>query len=196
MNKQQSKYSNTASLFDEAIISLLEEKDIEYLTVKEICTYAKVNRSTFYLHYESIDDLLNEALEYMTNKLIAHFNKKPQDFITSINTSSKEELNLITEEYLKPYLEFIKSNKKLFMAAFKSPHVMHVHQSYANLEKYIFNPILEKYNVPASKRKYLLRFYLSGIMAVIKEWTIINDCQDEITDIVTIIIECVRSWQA
>lgn len=58
MNKSESKYYNTALLMDEALLLLLEKKEYEFITVKEICVKAGVNRSTFYLHYESIDDLL------------------------------------------------------------------------------------------------------------------------------------------
>ena len=47
MNKSESKYFNTALLMDEALIQLLEVKDYEYITVKEICEKAGVNRSTF-----------------------------------------------------------------------------------------------------------------------------------------------------
>ena len=65
MNKSESKYFNTALRMDEALIALLEKKDLEYITVKEICEKAGVNRSTFYLHYESIADLVNEAMERM-----------------------------------------------------------------------------------------------------------------------------------
>lgn len=63
MNKSESKYFNTALLMDEALIRLLEVKDYEYITVKEICEKAGVNRSTFYLHYETVNDLLSECLE-------------------------------------------------------------------------------------------------------------------------------------
>ena len=62
MNKSESKYFNTAVRMDEALISLLEKKDFEYITIKEICTAANVNRSTFYLHYENTRDLLEEAV--------------------------------------------------------------------------------------------------------------------------------------
>lgn len=48
MNKSQSKYFNTACLMDEALLSLLQKKDYTYITVKEICEKAGVNRSTFY----------------------------------------------------------------------------------------------------------------------------------------------------
>ena len=47
MNKSESKYFNTALRMDEALIALLEEKDLEYITVKEICHLSGLNRSTF-----------------------------------------------------------------------------------------------------------------------------------------------------
>ena len=50
MNKNESKYFSTAIKMDEALIALLEKKDFSYITVKEICEKAGVNRSTFYLH--------------------------------------------------------------------------------------------------------------------------------------------------
>lgn len=191
MNKHESKYFNTAFLFDEALIKLLDEKDYEYITVKEICNKAGVNRSTFYLHYESIDDLLNETTQYLTRKMLTYFNREPKDFIANLELSNKEDLILINETYLRPYLEFIKDNKKIFIYAFKNPKVMNVKNKYYNLEKYIFSPILDKFNISAKKRKYILNFYINGIMGIIMEWTI-NDCKDNIDDIIDIIIECVK----
>ena len=51
MTKSESKYYNTALLMNQALIELLNKKDLKYITVKEICVKAGVNRSTFYLHY-------------------------------------------------------------------------------------------------------------------------------------------------
>ena len=100
MNKQKETYSSTAFLMDEALICLLNEKDYEYITVKEICKKAGVNRSTFYLHYESMDDLLEETLEYVNKKFLDYF-EDTSDFITNINMSSKENLYLINDKYYK-----------------------------------------------------------------------------------------------
>ena len=63
MNKSESKYFNTAIRMDKAFLELLEQKDFAFITVKEICKKAEVNRSTFYLHYETIDDLLSESMD-------------------------------------------------------------------------------------------------------------------------------------
>jgi len=61
MNKSESKYFNTAVKMDLSLISLLKKKPFDYITVSEICKAAGVNRSTFYLHYENIGELLNET---------------------------------------------------------------------------------------------------------------------------------------
>ena len=56
MNKSESKYFNTAVKMDTALMSLLKKKPFEYITVRELCETAGVNRSTFYLHYENMGD--------------------------------------------------------------------------------------------------------------------------------------------
>lgn len=70
MTQNESKYYNTACLMDEALIQLINEKDYDYITITEICKRAGVNRSTFYLHYETVDDLLKEAIKKMMMILI------------------------------------------------------------------------------------------------------------------------------
>ena len=63
MNKSESKYFYTAELMNQALMALLEKKDIEFITVTEITKKAGVNRSTFYLHYDNIYELLEETIE-------------------------------------------------------------------------------------------------------------------------------------
>ena len=46
MNRSESKYFVTAARMDAAFLALLEEKEFAYITVKEICEKAGVNRST------------------------------------------------------------------------------------------------------------------------------------------------------
>lgn len=70
MTQNESKYYNTACLMDEALIQLINEKDYDYITITEICKRAGVNRSTFYLHYETVDAFLKEAIKKMMMILI------------------------------------------------------------------------------------------------------------------------------
>lgn len=80
MNKSESKYFNTGPLYGRGVVALLEVKDLEYITVKEICEKAGVNRSTFYLHYETIADLVNEAMENVNKRFLACFTQSEDDF--------------------------------------------------------------------------------------------------------------------
>lgn len=84
MNKSESKYFNTALPMDDALIDLLKKKDLEYITVKEICKKAGVNRSTFYLHYETVADLLNEATETIDMRFSSYFSKDMGNFAATI----------------------------------------------------------------------------------------------------------------
>lgn len=48
----------TKLLLKQSLISLLKEKNISQISVKELCASAGINRSTFYLHYANAYELL------------------------------------------------------------------------------------------------------------------------------------------
>ncbi len=191
MNKSESKYFNTALCMDEALIALLKEKDFEYITVKEICEKAGVNRSTFYLHYETITDLVNEAAETVNKRFLSYFQQNAHEFADEISAKELQELVLITQNYLHPYLHFINENKNVYRAAFRNPNEMQANTKYRFLKKYIIEPILKRFGVPDVFWKYYVVYYIEGVMAIIKEW-LNNDCTDSVETIATIIEECVR----
>ena len=190
LNKSESKYYNTACLMDEALILLLEKKEYSYITIKEICEKAGVNRSTFYLHYETIDDLLYECIEYVGSKVNKKFNNKVINKQV-IKTSKLKDLLLITPEYLLPYLEFLKENKAIYKIAYSQPNILHEQSVVNHLYKNIFEPILDRFLVPKNEQKYMINFYLSGMSAVMIDW-IKNDCKEEITTIVKILTKCLN----
>ena len=191
MNKSESKYYNTACLMDEALIALLEKKDFEFISVKEICSKAGVNRSTFYLHYETMGDLISEVLEYINKKFLSYFSQNEEEIRRKINDSPTDELIFITPDFLQPYLSFIKENKHIFRAAFANPDGMQAGVMYVRLKKNILLPILSRFNIPEDDREYYIEFYIQGTMAIIRKW-IMNDCTESIEKIEKLITDCVR----
>ena len=190
LDKSESKYYNTACLMDEALILLLEKKEYSFITVKEICEKAGVNRSTFYLHYETMDDLVSECIEYVGNKINKKFSNKVINK-QIIKDSKLEDLLLITPDYLLPYLEFLKENKAIYKIAYSQPNVLKEQQVVNHLYKNIFEPILNRFLVPINEQKYMMNFYLSGISSVMMEW-INNDCKEDAQTIVKILIKCLN----
>ena len=190
MNKYESKYFNTAIRMDEALITLLEKKDFEYITVREICDTAGVNRSTFYLHYENTADLLKETTRYVIDKHLAYYKIDKERISLRFETKTREELLFITEEYLTPYLTFIKGNQRLFKVSIKQFHSMNMDEVYGRMFEHIFSPILARFAVPEAERSYVMKFYLNGIFAIIMEW-LGKNCADDMKAVTRVIINCV-----
>ena len=192
MNKSESKYFNTALLMDQALVELLKEKDFEYITVKEICQKAGVNRSTFYLHYETIADILSEVLDRTMKQFQSSFPEKPEEFVPHISDADLSDLMLITAKYLEPYLLFIKENRSLYRAAFANPKALRTDKHIENVYQHVLLPILDRFHVPKGEQVYQMDFYISGCMAIIRRW-VENKCSDPVDKIESIIIHCIRA---
>ena len=190
MNRSESKYFATAARMDEAFLALLERKELPYITVKEICAAAGVNRSTFYLHYETVGDLLAESVEHMNRQFLDYMAHDSEAFAAKLYTCPKEELYLVTPEYLTPYLRYIREHRRLFRTATENAAVLGLDSAYGRLFRHIFVPIMERFGVPEDQRIYRTAFYIHGLMAIITEW-LKGGCADPIEHVVTVIEGCV-----
>lgn len=191
MNKSESKYFNTAVKMDEALLRLLEKKAFEYITIKEICEEAGVNRSTFYLHYENTKDLLLESIRYINEQFISYFQSEKANIAAKIEHCPARELFLLTPQYLSPYLTYIKEHKRLFFTAMtKLTFMNYCEDTYQKMLQEVFYPIMNRLDVPVSERNYILSFYINGMIAIITEW-LKNDCNDTIEELINIILKYV-----
>ena len=190
MNKNESKYFNTAIRMDEALITLLEKKDFEYITIMEICETAGVNRSTFYLHYENTSDLLRETTRYIIDKHFAYYEIDKMRISLQFENCKREELLFITDEYLEPYLTFVKDNQRLFKVSIKQFNSLNMNEVYGRMFEHIFNPILERFHVSEKERAYVMKFYLTGVFAIVMEW-LGKGCADDMDTVIKVITDCV-----
>ena len=190
MNKNESKYANTAIRMNKAMLTLLENKDFAYITVSEICKAAGVNRSTFYLHYQNTSELLSETVRYILNKHLSYYDTNTAGISLRLSNCSNRELMFITAEYLSPYLTFVKDNQRIFKTSVKQFDAMGFDETYEKMFRHIFSPILTRFRIPEKQHAYIMKFYLSGIFAVVMEW-LSNDCRDSTDDIAKIIIDCI-----
>ena len=141
-NRQESKYAGTASLMDEALLLLLEKKDFDRITVKELCQKAGVNRSTFYLHYETLNDLLEETVE--------RINERFKQSLAAIEAGDPSREVLTSEKYLRPYLQFIKDNMRAYRVIHLQDHLFHSQKTFEGFYQSIFSP---RSRISASRRR-------------------------------------------
>ena len=190
MNKSESKYFNTATKMDLALISLLKKKPFEYITVSEICETAGVNRSTFYLHYETIGDLLNETTRYLLNVFLSYFSINTKSISLDFMNRELDELVFIGDKYLTPYLTYIKDHKDVFATALLHTKTLGFEDIYKQMFERIFNPILDRFHYSANDRPYVMMYYLNGINAIVSEW-LKNGCDKSTDEISKIIALCI-----
>ena len=151
---------------------------------------AGVNRSTFYLHYANTSDLLEETTRYMIDKHLSYYEIDKECISLQFEKCKREELLFITDEYLTPYLTFVRDNQRLFKVSIKQFRSMHMDEVYGKMFAHIFSPILDRFCVPEAERAYVMKFYLTGVFAVIMQW-LERNCSDEIEMVIKIITECV-----
>ncbi len=195
MNRSESKYFNTARRMDEALLQLLEKKEFAYITVKEICEQAQVNRSTFYLHYETMDDLLSESVTYLNAHFQEHMKPEAAEMMAHMATCPLDELYLVTPPYLLPYLTYIRQHKRLFRTALRHASLLRLDEVYAQLFQNVFTPILNRFQVPEKERVYMLTFYVHGMMAIITQW-VEGECHDDVELIADLIYRYVMRSEA
>ncbi len=70
-NNARSAASSQA--IEAALINLLQDRDLSAISVKAICSQAGVSRSTFYLHYDNIDALIQSVERRFEQDLLPYF---------------------------------------------------------------------------------------------------------------------------
>ena len=190
MTKAESKYFNTSVKMSDALLDLLKTKPFAYITISEICKKAEVNRSTFYLHYENTADLLAETGQRLLDDFRSYFMVDTVALTAHFANCEEKELNFITEEYLHPYLSYIRDNRHVFATILKHANSFHFDAVFQRLFQHVFDPILHRFGYPAEERKYVMMFYLSGINALVLEW-LKDGCRKSIEEVSHIIRECI-----
>lgn len=188
--RAESKYFATAKKMDAAFLDLLDKKDFAFITVKEICAAAGVNRSTFYLHYETVGDLLAESAVYINEQFLAYMQNDSAAFAGKLQDCPMEELYLLTPQYLRPYLGYVASHRRLLRTVMAHADTLRLEDSYAGLFRHVFVPILDRFHVPPEEREYRMTFYIHGLMAIITMW-LERDCADPPEKIITLMQHCV-----
>ena len=104
MKNPQHRVNTTKRLLREALLSLLSEKPLRSITVKELCEHAKLNRGTFYAHYSDVFDLMEQIEAEMK-----------ADFFAALASAFPEPGQLPPPKMTKKIFECIETNADLCM---------------------------------------------------------------------------------
>ncbi|WP_135122123.1 TetR/AcrR family transcriptional regulator [Jeotgalibacillus proteolyticus] len=161
-----------------AFIELVEEKGFEAVTIKDLTTRARINRGTFYSHYQDKYDLMAKCEEEVVAELEDKIIKNIPKVISELETKAP---NTIPFAILVPFFEFINKNRGLMKAllspkgdlSFQSKLKIFMRKAlFASENASIFKE--ENLLVPA---EYLISYISSAHLGVIHEW--LNNNREE-----------------
>lgn len=77
----------TKNAIKDSLLELLNHSSYEKITVTALCKQSEITRATFYLHYDNIDDVLNELLDEALRLTELDSGFSPSPTSSSTNTS-------------------------------------------------------------------------------------------------------------
>ena len=79
-HKIDRRVRKTKALLQNSLLELMKAKPLKNITIKELVDHADVNRSTFYLHYSSIYDIIEEMEQSLLDQVCQIFDTYPDDY--------------------------------------------------------------------------------------------------------------------
>ena len=149
-NDRRVKY--TRRVLKDSLIEILQERPIERVTVKEICDRADINRSTFYVHYGSPQELLDSIAKELYDKI----REKKRDF-DDIKT------------YMAGICDIMYENRELMKLFVKTGNIETMF-GIANLWKQDFLDMAEAVDGRKAEADAAFLFLTCGSFAVITSW--------------------------
>ena len=140
-----------------AFASLLEERPLNKITVKEIVDRCDINRNTFYYHFQDIPSLLQEMMEEKVNALIAAHCAlgRPLDCI-------------------KPALQYGTAHKQavlhVYRAVPRETFLLYLNRLAQHMVDEYFENIAQSVSIPAANARILNRYYKCMVVGCLLDW--------------------------
>ena len=104
----------------QALKNTMEHKKLSKITISELCAVCRINRKTFYYHFEDIYFLLKWTLEQEAIEVVKHF-----DLIVN------------TEEAIRFVMDYVDENKHIINSAFDS-------MGYEEIKRFFYNDLFPR----------------------------------------------------
>lgn len=177
MNHKKNKhYQETNNKIQKALLEIINEN--KNPTIAEICRRIHINRTTFYLHYVDIVDLM----ETIQNEIFQSF------------TNSYKDIDLTFMSYLsyEMFAMHVKKHKNFYKFYFKMNTSFPLKDGYDYLWKQIIVPYFNEKKI-YDENIMKLRFvcFQAGFTIALKNW-VEQDCPISCQEIAKILSDCIR----
>ena len=163
----------TKMIIEKSFVELLKVKQLNKITVKELCDLSEINRSTFYKYYDDIFDLFNKMI--VKSKVEFH------DLIQEMKGQGRRKA--LTES-----LEKIKKNEDVYITLITEERGRGVLDEALNEFFYELIKVSEVtfLNIPKDKQMWILYYLVWGCSGIVRCWAN-NEMKESTQKVATLI---------
>lgn len=162
MNKNDLRVIKTKKALHKALIELINEKNLDEISITDICKKAQVNRGTFYGHYLQKEDLFNEVMEEIMNDLLKAYFEPYLHQPTLTNATLRSE----TIGIFKHIWEY----KKFYQVVFSSESTIKLHNIFSDKLNELLKEDTAQYKHQDIDVDLCAAYQTYAIIGMIVEW--------------------------
>lgn len=162
--KQNLKFQQTERNIRDVFTELFQKEPLEKITVSQICSLCHINRSSFYLHYKDVYDLMDAVEREMSSYFTMIF---------------MEDTPLDLRKRFAKLFTFIRDNDAFYRAYLNAAGSSHVISGLIpDSARTSLETVTRKLGIHSEQElHYHQAFFVAGLTALIREW-LNRDCPE------------------
>lgn len=153
------RVKKTKEKLHQALLKLLRTEPLTKITVRELCTEANVNRTTFYVHYGNVADCFQE----ISSKILIE-----------MRTQLRKKAGCTPTDFLHIYFRIAKENQIIFRVIHSTNIQDPMIREMVNLSNEFLNHAMY---VPKENENLAYTYILSGFYGMVGAW-LQDGCQE------------------
>ena len=177
--KNNSRYKSSSEKIETAFLTLILNHKYDDISISQICEQAGINRSTFYTHYDDINDLIVSIESRFATSMASIFNFGERQ----------------THQAFVEMFTFIKENKYFYKAFLSIPYAT---LAETNTKINVLKNIGNNNSIDDSKKMgifYRASFFGAGIKEMCRIW-LQYDCKETPEQMASLLIEEYKNREA
>lgn len=182
--KLDRRQQKTKQALLDALLTCIQAKGLDHVTVTDLANEANINRGTFYLHYQDVRHMVNHIIEEKVDEFRSHMRLIDPIEHQIYNSNNAPYPHIVS------VLEFINRDRYLFKVILGPKGDPSYQQYFKNI---LLIMLLEKFKVEVQNGKnppvpvhYLIQYMTSAVIGMIMYW-IENDLPEEPVELATMI---------
>ena len=161
MRTTDRRFVKTEKSIHDALISLLQKYDFESLTIEDLTYEADINKSTFYLHYQSLGQL---------------FSSLEDDFVAGLSSATFQVEETAGGELLKTIMSYLYKNKALAYAVLSNSGFS-LNDKLVTIFKKFLKPLRpSKTKKITDENAFLISSLIGSELSILRTW-VLDGCK-------------------